>query len=153
MKKKIVVSLIIIIVATQFVRTEVATAVFEPEQDLLNITQANEEVVSLMKTTCYDCHSEETKTPWYAQVAPFSWWINDHINEGKEHLNFSAFGMYSAKKAAHKMEECYEELEKGEMPLTSYTITHADARLSDEQKATLINWFKSVEKKYKDEIE
>jgi hypothetical protein len=106
-----------------------------------------------MKTTCYDCHSEETKTPWYAQVAPFSWWINDHINEGKEHLNFSAFGTYSAKKAAHKMEECYEELEKGEMPLTSYTITHADARLSDEQKATLINWFKSVEKKYKDEIE
>lgn len=153
MKKKIVVSLIIVFVAIQFVRTEEATTAYGAEQDLLNITQANEKIVSLMKSACYDCHSEETKNPWYAQVAPFSWWINDHINEGKEHLNFSAFGTYSAKKAAHKMEECYEELEEGEMPLTSYTIIHADARLSDEQKETLVNWFKTVEKKYKDEME
>lgn len=152
-KKLVFLVLVIVVVAIQFIKTEVATASFKPEDDFINITQADEHIATILKTSCYDCHSEEYNQPWYASVAPISWWINDHVNEGKKHLNFSAFGTYSAKKAAHKLEECYEEVEKDEMPLSSYTIVHSNALLSEEDKLTLINWFKTLEKQYKNETE
>ncbi|MEP2026185.1 heme-binding domain-containing protein, partial [Reichenbachiella sp.] len=98
----------------------------------------------IIKTSCYDCHSYHTKYPWYTNVAPLSWWIGDHIEEGREHFNLSEWGAYSEKKALHKLEEFYEEVEEGEMPLTSYTLIHGEASLSDEQVKKLVTWVKSL---------
>ena len=122
----------------------------EPDStDLLQIEKPNAEIGILIKSACYDCHSYQSKHPWYSDLAPVSWWVNDHIEEGREHLNFSEWGTYSPKKKAHKAEEGVEELEEGEMPLWSYQLGHSEATLNDSQKEMLIEWFASLEKKYK----
>jgi hypothetical protein len=74
-------------------------------------------------------------------------WMDWHVREGKKHLNFSAFATYTPKRAAHKMEEAYEMVEKREMPLPSYTITHRDAKLTDEQIKLLADWARELETK------
>ncbi len=144
--KKILIGLLIILVAIQFVRIDKDNPPVEESQEFMTIMSPPAEIATLMKASCYDCHSHETKYPWYTNVAPVSWWIKKHINEGRGHLNFSIWGTYSAKKAAHKLEECYEEVEEGKMPLTSYLPMHPEAKLSDEQVNLLVNWFKEKEK-------
>ncbi|MFN0015662.1 MAG: heme-binding domain-containing protein, partial [Saprospiraceae bacterium] len=89
---------------------------------------------------CYDCHSYETRYPWYAQIAPVSWWLSGHVKGGREHLNFNTFAALTAEDRAHALEEIAETVELGEMPLGSYTWIHSSARLSDEQKAALVAW-------------
>lgn len=98
------------------------------------------EVKVILKESCYDCHSNATRYPWYANIQPVGWWIQSHINEGKEHLNFSEFGTYAEKKAKHKFEEIEESMETGWMPLESYLYIHSDAALSAEQALAVKNW-------------
>jgi hypothetical protein len=144
--KKVLIGLLIILVAIQFVRIDKTNPPVEESQEFMTLTAPPAEIASLMKVACYDCHSHETKYPWYTNVAPVSWWVKDHIDEGREHLNFSVWGTYSAKKAAHKLEECYEEVEERHMPLESYPLMHPEAKLSDEQVDLLVSWFKEKEK-------
>lgn len=147
MKKKIIFLLIIILVVFQFFGNRAPNQ--EPTSaDLFAVEQAPDEVKDLIKLNCYDCHSEQVKYPWYASVAPFSWIINDHVEDGNKHFALSKWADYSAKKKAHKMEEAREELEEGEMPLKIYTVLHRHANMSKEQKKLLIDWFRSIEKKY-----
>lgn len=117
--------------------------------DIFNQITADAEVVSLVKSACYDCHSNTTQYPWYSQIAPASWWIAHHVNEGKEHLNFSEWTGYSPEKAAHKLRECFEEVAKEEMPLKSYTWLHQEAQLTEGERAKLVAWFKKSEKSLK----
>ena len=98
----------------------------------------------MLKTSCYDCHSNESIYPWYTNIAPVSWWIKKHINEGRDELNFSEWGNYSARRKDHKLDEIIELVEEGEMPLKSYLITHGDAKISTEQRAKIIEWAKTV---------
>ena len=98
----------------------------------------------MLKTSCYDCHSSESKYPWYSNVAPVSWWVKDHINEGREELNFSEWGTFSDKRKAKKIHEVLEEVEEGEMPMTPYLIIHTDAKLSPEQTENFMSWFKKL---------
>lgn len=140
---KIIVALLVII---QFFRIDKTTSPVEPAKDFISVTNPPEKVAEIIKTSCYDCHSNQTNYPWYTNIAPVSWWIGHHIEEGKEHLNFSKWADYSAKKADHKLEEFYEEVEEGEMPLKSYTNLHSKAKLSDEDKELLISWVKSLRK-------
>lgn len=135
--------MVLIFAVMQLFNPEVIQEELNPETDFLSNVEVSEEVTIMIKNTCYDCHSNQPKYPWYAKIAPVSYWTNDHMEEGSEHLNFSEWETYSAKKKAHKMEECYEELEEDEMPLYSYTIMHADAQFTDEQKEKLIAFFKS----------
>lgn len=113
-------------------------------QDFLVAVAAPEAIATLVKGACYDCHSYETKYPWYARVAPLSFWVQEHINEGREHLNFSTWTAYPAKKAAHKLEECYEEVEARNMPMKSYTWMHPKAQLDDAQAGALAQWFQQL---------
>lgn len=101
------------------------------------------EIQTLLQQKCYDCHSHSTKYPWYANIQPVAWWLADHVEEGKEHLNFSEFKSYNAEKAAHKLEEVVEEVAEGEMPLKSYTLIHSDAVVTAEELALLRNWVAS----------
>ena len=144
MKKKIFLAIIAIIVLIQFFRIDKTNPEVITENDFITITQPSEEVTTILKTACYDCHSNESKYPWYTNIAPISWWVKQHINEGREELNFSEWGTFKAKKKDHKLEELIEEVEEGEMPLKEYTWTHAEANLTKEQKELLIQWIKEI---------
>ncbi|MCO6491011.1 MAG: heme-binding domain-containing protein [Phaeodactylibacter sp.] len=147
--KWVLLGLLAILVVIQFFRIDKTNPPVNAGEDFMAMAAPPAEVAELLKKACYDCHSHETKYPWYTNVAPVSWWIGHHIEEARGHLNFSTWKAYDAEKKAHKAEECAEELEKGLMPLKSYTRMHAEARLSDEQKERLIAWFKSVEEREK----
>lgn len=106
--------------------------------------QAPAEVLSILERACYDCHSNQTSWPWYSRIAPVSWMVADHVEEGREHLNFSEWDSYALDKQTHKIEEVWEEIEEGEMPLWQYTLIHRDAVLSDQEKETIRQWSQSV---------
>lgn len=142
--KRVLLTLLIVFVGLQFIRIDKNNPKVEQAKDFIAITQPSEEIENMLRTACYDCHSNETKYPWYTNVAPVSFWIKHHIDEGREHLNFSEWGDYSEDKRNHKLHECEEETEEGEMPLSSYTLTHGDAKLSSEQKEELAEWFESM---------
>lgn len=132
------------LLAIQLIRPNQEAPVSTPENDLFVAENAPSEVEQLVKNACYDCHSNQTTWPWYAQIAPASWIIANHVNEGREHLNFSEWATFSAKKRDHKLEEIPEEITKGEMPMAGYVALHEEAKLTEEQKMAVINWFKSI---------
>ena len=142
--KKIGLGLLVVLIILQFFRIDTSVPEFDPSQDFITQTQAPETMQVILKKACYDCHSYESNYPWYSQIAPVSWWMKDHINEGREHLNFSVWGSYSEKRRNHKLEECWEELEEGEMPMESYLIMHGEAELSAEEKSSFVNWLKTL---------
>lgn len=108
-----------------------------------------EDVAAILKTSCYDCHSNHTSYPWYANIQPVSKWLGDHVNEGKGELNFSEFGIYSLRRQYHKLEEIAEQVEENEMPLSSYTLIHRDASLNEAQKKTLSSWVNNLRDSFK----
>ncbi len=141
--KNIGIVLIILLIISQFFRIDKTNAAIDQANDFIVINKPSEEIGKILKTSCYDCHSNETLYPWYTNIAPVSWWIKDHVNEGSHHLNFSLWGTYKSKKQDHKLEECVENVEEAEMPMGCYTLMHGNATLSKEQQMLLINWFNS----------
>jgi hypothetical protein len=144
--KKILIALLIVLVVLQFFQIDKTNPETDINQDFLTIHNPPTEIASTMKAACYDCHSNKSVYPWYTNVQPVGWFVKDHIEDGKKHLNFSEFGTYTAKKQAHKLEECGEMIEKGEMPLSSYTIIHKEAVLTEAQQTELVSYFNEVEK-------
>ena len=134
--------LLLVLIAMQFYRPEKNMA--QGNHTAIFITETNppEDVKLILKSTCYDCHSNNTSYPWYNNIAPVSYWLADHVKQGKDELNFSVWGSYSAKKKDHKLEEVVEVIEEGEMPLKEYTWTHTEAKLTDAQKQAIIKWAK-----------
>lgn len=108
-----------------------------------------DDVNNILKIACNDCHSNSTVYPWYFNIQPVAWWLNDHIRKGKKELNFNEFMLYSARKKFHKMEEIEKEIKENEMPLKSYTIIHRNARLSSHEKQILVQWSKDVREQLK----
>lgn len=135
-KKKVLIVLLVIFVLIQFFHPERNSGNRETENTIF----VTPEVGNILQTSCYDCHSNYSNYPWYANVQPVAWWLDHHIDEAKEELNFSEFESYSLKRKLHKLEEIKKEIDEGEMPLSSYTLIHNDAKLSPEQKAILLNW-------------
>jgi hypothetical protein len=144
MKKAILLSIVILLGGMQFFRINKENPVVNHEDDFIIIMNPPAEVQNILRASCYDCHSNESSYPWYSNIAPVSWWVKDHINEAREELNFSEWGTYDAKRKDHKLEECAEEVEEGEMPLESYLIMHGDAELSESQRELLEEWFNSM---------
>ena len=130
---------------------------FGPEQndgDIASITpfftETNppENVKLVLKETCFDCHSNHTRYPWYSKITPVDYWMAGHVDHGKGELNFSNWAEFSVKKKDHKLEEIIELVEKKEMPLPSYTWTHRDAKLTDEQINAVVTWAQQVRSGY-----
>lgn len=144
MKKKILFILLGLVLVIQLIRPDTSTPAVDPTQDFMQVLQPPTEVATMLKTACYDCHSYETRYPWYNQIVPVSWWLANHVREGREHLNFSTFAAISPGDRAEVLEEIIEEIKKGKMPLDSYTWTHADARMSAEQKNVLVAWLNTA---------
>ena len=102
-------------------------AVAKPDPDLVTIVQR----------ACYDCHSHRTVWPWYRGIAPVSWLVADDVKDGRAHLNFSQWNLYSPETARKRLKEACQEVRKGEMPLWNYRLMHPEARLSDEEVQTI----------------
>ncbi len=140
-RNKILLTIVGVVALAQLIRPSKNQSNLNPG-DILAKYPASEAVTQTLKTACNDCHSNYTVYPWYAQIQPVAFWLADHIEEGKEHLNFSTFTQRRIAVQNHKFEEIVEMLEKGEMPLSSYTWIHRDAILSNTQKQGLIDWAK-----------
>jgi hypothetical protein len=142
MVKKLLLALGIILLAIQFYRPDISVpAGFEEGNDILTIYP---DASPLLKTTCYDCHSYESKLPWYANFNPPGIFVRNHIRDGRKHLNFSTFQSLSLEKRIHKLEECIEEVEKENMPIQNYTWLHPEAQLTPEQRKELVSWFRQI---------
>lgn len=143
MLKKILGVVAGVFLLAQFVRPNQKNPAVDAAVDFQNVANPPAEVLSVLKNACYDCHSFETKYPWYAHVSPVSWWLANHINEGREHLNFSTFGQLPPGDRAEALGEAAEAVQEGEMPLPSYTWfgLHPEANLSAAQRDLLVQWF------------
>lgn len=93
-----------------------------------------------LRRACGDCHTNDTRWPWYTSVAPISWWTVDHVNHGRSHLNFSDWGKLPPKDAAELLEDICKEIEEGAMPLPSYLWMHGEARLSMDDRKNICLW-------------
>ena len=132
--KKIAIGFIVILVGIQFFSVNKTNPPVTAEID------APPEVMSILKRSCYDCHSNETKWPWYSYVAPVSWLVTDDVNEGRKHLNFSDWGDLTRQKMVRKKEHIGDEVKEGGMPLWKYTLIHSDAKLTDKDKNIILEW-------------
>lgn len=112
--------------------------------DLLVNEEVPDGISTMLVAACYDCHSMETKYPWYGNVAPVSWFVFDHIEHGREELNFSYWNKMSKREKLRALNDIQEEIERGKMPLDSYVDMHSEAELTDDQKNELISWAKSL---------
>jgi len=140
--KKVLTVILVAFIIIQFFPIDKTNPAPTPGMDFLKIKKVQPEIANLIKVSCYDCHSNETAYPWYSNIAPASWIMKNHIDEGRKELNFSTFAMYEQKRQVHKLQECIEMIERKEMPLDSYFLGHQNAKLSDEQRKILIDYFK-----------
>jgi len=112
----------------------------ETSGDIIQSGLVGQEVAPLLKTSCYNCHSNETTYPWYAHVAPASWWIAYDVKKGREELNFSKWREYDSNRMVSKLDDIATEVGEGHMPKPIYTLMHSSAKLSEEQRALIVAW-------------
>lgn len=139
-----------VLVVAQLVRPEKNTAQVPSENDIAVQYSLDPDIHLMLQTSCYDCHSNSTRYPWYAEIQPIGWWLNKHITEAKRELNFSEFAGRPRRWQYRKFEEIAEQIEKGAMPLPSYLVAHAEARLSAQQKTRLISWAQEMKQHLQD---
>ncbi|HEV2318529.1 MAG TPA: heme-binding domain-containing protein [Verrucomicrobiae bacterium] len=108
--------------------------------DFLKVTAAPADVAAMFHAACYDCHSDETRWPWYSEVAPMSWQIIQDVNHGRRHVNLSEWPADKPDVARKKIEDMSDEIDDGDMPLGKYTLIHKDARLTPQQRHALTTW-------------
>lgn len=107
------------------------------------VYQVPKNVETILRTSCYDCHSNNTNYPLYSYIQPARFFMESHIKEGKENLNFNEWGNYSSRKQSNKLDRITNQIKFNEMPLSSYTLIHKNAVLSETQKNLVINWINS----------
>jgi hypothetical protein len=144
MLRKILLVLLGLLFIIQFIKPEKNSAQGDQMNSISKKHAIPTNVNSILKKACFDCHSNTTVYPWYSEIQPVAWFLNAHVKEGKEHLNFDEFLSYEAKKQDHKLEELIESQTEGWMPIDSYKLIHSNAVLSPEEKQVLINWAKQV---------
>ncbi|MBT8273677.1 MAG: heme-binding domain-containing protein [Bacteroidia bacterium] len=146
--KKIGLFLLVVIVIAQFFGPDKNDGEIASVTTFFEETAPPEQVKLVLKESCFDCHSSHTRYPWYNNITPVNYWLADHIKHGKGHFDASKWSEYSAKKKDHKLEELIEMVKKKEMPLPSYTWTHGEANLSDEQIQAVVDWAENARIKY-----
>jgi len=108
------------------------------------VNDVPKEVENIIKTSCYDCHSNNTAYPWYNKVQPVAWFLEDHVKHGKEELNFNEWADYSDRRKNSKLKSIISQIEDEEMPLDSYTLIHRDAILSEIEKKEIVKYMKAL---------
>jgi len=146
MKKLIKLGLIIIgviIILIQLYRPERFTTQEVSSNHITKKLIVPANVESILKRSCFDCHSNHTRWPWYSNVAPMSWLVIDDVNKGRSKMNFSEWGKLSGSKQEIKLDKICEEITEGEMPLPNYLLIHKEAELSQADKDILCGWANS----------
>ena len=138
--KWLAVALLALIVGAQFIRPARSNPASIQSRSLAAHTQLNPQVSAILDRSCADCHSNQTRWPWYSNVAPVSWFVIDHVNHGRSHLNFSEWSRYERDDAEDLLEEMCEEVKSGAMPLSSYTRIHRNAKVSAEDARLICEW-------------
>ena len=143
-RKNIFRTLLVLFILAQFKTIDKTPGDISPENDLLVMSNAPDEVGNLLKAACYDCHSNSTNYPWYSNIAPVSWWIKRHSRRGAFKINYSEWNKYDEAERNTKKRDSAEIIKKGWMPIGTYKLMHPESRLTDEQRETLANWFLAV---------
>ncbi len=137
----------LLLVAMQLVPVELPAVEPRPATDLLAAGDVPESIASLLKTSCYDCHSVETTFPWYSRVAPSAWLVAKDVREAREELNFSTWTELPKRKKIKNLENIKDEVGEGHMPMPIYLVIHWDAKLSDEQRKQIVDWANTYQDK------
>ncbi len=137
--KKILIGLLLVFIVLQAFRPAKNQS-GDVSKDISSDFVVPENVKVILAKACNDCHSNTTRYPWYAEIQPVSWWLGNHIKDGKRHLNFNEFSGYRIARQYKKLEECIEQVKEGDMPLPSYTLIHKNAILTEAEKQILYNW-------------
>ena len=144
MFKKILIVLLIVLVIIQFIHPKKNKAESAQLNYIGNTFNVPPDVKIILAKACNDCHSNNTKYPWYTNLQPVHWWLNEHINDGKKELNLDEYTSRSLRFQYKKMEEITEQVKEGEMPLNNYTWMHSNARLTSEERAKITGWANSI---------
>jgi hypothetical protein len=153
--KKVLIGLGVALLLLQLIqpsRTNSINGTASGDNDISHIVTVPFDVQQILAASCNDCHSNHTDYPWYTRIQPVGFWLDHHVEEGVDELNFSEFANYKRKRQLHKLDEIVEMLEEHEMPLSSYTLIHSDAKLSEAQEQRLIEWAKESKKSIQDSI-
>ncbi|MES2430642.1 MAG: heme-binding domain-containing protein [Bacteroidota bacterium] len=148
--KKIIKPLLLVLLAAfiiiQFFKPEknIHPGTDAVKNNITSLYPAPEDVEHILQTSCYDCHSNNTKYPWYNNIQPVTWWLNHHVNDAKKDLNFDEFATYKLSRQYKKAEQIIDEVKEGKMPLSSYTFIHTEAKLNADQKTAIQNWAAAI---------
>jgi hypothetical protein len=142
--KWIIYSLLILLVGIQFIPTSNNQQEITPYSDIRNVYTISDNVLTILETSCYDCHSNNTNYPFYSRIQPMGMLMDKHVREGKEVLNFSEFGDLSNRGKRNKLFSIQNQIKDGEMPLTSYTLMHNEAKLSADEKFIIEEWITNL---------
>jgi hypothetical protein len=142
--KKILLALLLVFIALQFIRPARNISTTVQNADMITPFKTSANVAGVLKTSCYDCHSNNTRYPWYANIQPVGWLLANHVKDGKEELNFNEFTSYSKRRQLSKLKSIQNSIKDGSMPLPAYTVLHNYAKLSEESKASILQWTSKV---------
>ena len=132
-----------IVLVIQVIPVERNVSTVQPGQSFEKTEKVPANVAAILKVSCYDCHSNNTRYPWYSVLQPGAWFMARHIKKGKEELNFDEFNNYSKRRKKAKIKSIISQIEKEEMPLKSYLLLHPDAGLTPNKKKVLLQFFQS----------
>lgn len=127
-------------VGIQLVPTALNKSEVDLTTDISEIENTSENIQILLSESCYDCHSNNTNYPWYIKIQPVAWFLEDHIKVGKAELNFNEWATYSSRRKRSKLKSIISQVEKDEMPLSSYTLIHREAKLTKSDKELIVRW-------------
>ena len=132
-----------IVLVIQVIPMERNVSTVPPGQSFEKTEKVPANVAAILKVSCYDCHSNNTRYPWYSELQPGAWFMARHIKKGKEELNLDEFNDYSKRRKKAKIKSIISQIEKEEMPLKSYLLLHPDAGLTPNKKKVLLQFFQS----------
>lgn len=138
--KKALIGLLLIMIAVQFYRPGQNTDASVMPNHISKVVAVPNQVNGILKKACYDCHSNNTRYPWYARIQPLNWLVNQHISEAKAELNFDNFKEYTLRRQLSELRAIENSMEDGTMPMGSYTLIHKDAILSKDEKKLISTW-------------
>ena len=146
MLKRILLIFLIILLAIQFIRPAKNIHQGPQPYDISTVYAVPPGVDSILVKACNDCHTNNTRYPWYNNLQPVAWFLDNHVKDGKKSFNLNQFATYTAARKYDKIKEVKKQVDKGEMPLSSYTLIHRDAHLTDVEKNELFAWSESIRK-------
>ncbi len=142
--KKVIGSISILFIGMQFIQPAHNSNGQVLDTDISRLVPVPDSVHSLLNAACYDCHSNNTRYPWYSNIQPMGWLMASHIKNGKAMFNWSEFGSNSRRKQISKMTDALHSIQDNSMPLSSYALLHEEAKLSAEQKLMLGSWMQQI---------